>query len=217
MPSAALPPWPVGGDLLAAVDDDTPGRDSDHPVGDEVDVVAADGAEPAGVEQRPLAVGRIGRHALVDEIGAVAELRMDVPRQEPAVLVVDGVDRPFRVGPVGVDLQRREQPVAEVPYQPQPVPAEVEGDVAHQHLRRRADRAGLVGVGEPPLRRTLEDDDPPATPAMAGTSCMALAPVPRMATRRPATSTSLRQRAVCMQGPAKSASPGMSGYAGRLR
>jgi hypothetical protein len=54
-----------------------------------------------------------------------------------------------------------------------------------------------------------------ARPAMAGTSWMALAPVPMTPTRRPSTSSAGSQPAVCVAGPAKSAAPGIAGTTGR--
>ena len=49
---------------------------------------------------------------------------------------------------------------------------------------------------------------------MAGTTWIALQPVPTTATRRPSRSTSWRQRAVWNAGPAKLSSPGMGGIVG---
>ena len=53
-----------------------------------------------------------------------------------------------------------------------------------------------------------------ATLATSGTICAALAPVPTTATRLPARSCSCSQRAEWKQGPAKVASPSMSGNDG---
>ena len=55
-----------------------------------------------------------------------------------------------------------------------------------------------------------------AVPAMAGTICIALAPVPMIATRLPVTSRSAGQRAEWKIGPVKSPSPGRSGTFGRF-
>ena len=52
--------------------------------------------------------------------------------------------------------------------------------------------------------------------AISGTNWMALAPVPRTTTRRPVRSHSWSHRAEWNAVPAKSSSPGTSGYAGRL-
>ena len=49
---------------------------------------------------------------------------------------------------------------------------------------------------------------------IAGTTWIALHPVPTTATRRPASSTSWFQRAVWKAGPAKRSSPGMAGTVG---
>ena len=49
---------------------------------------------------------------------------------------------------------------------------------------------------------------------MAGTTWMALQPVPTTATRRPARSTSWRQRAVWKAGPSKLSRPGSAGTVG---
>ncbi len=57
---------------------------------------------------------------------------------------------------------------------------------------------------------------PSTSPAIAGTTWMALAPVPTMATRRPRRSRSAGQRAVCTTGPAKLSSPGIAGADGSL-
>ena len=53
-------------------------------------------------------------------------------------------------------------------------------------------------------------------PTMAGTICIALAPVPTTATRRPERSRSSGQRAEWKSGPSKRSSPGRSGVVGRL-
>ncbi len=55
-----------------------------------------------------------------------------------------------------------------------------------------------------------------ARPAMAGTSWMALAPVPITPIRLASTDSSESQRAVCKAVPAKLSAPGRAGTLGRL-
>lgn len=46
-----------------------------NPVGDEFDVRFCQGLEPVVVEQDALAIGRIGQHAFLDQVGTVLQLR----------------------------------------------------------------------------------------------------------------------------------------------
>ena len=56
----------------------------------------------------------------------------------------------------------------------------------------------------------------PARSAIAGTICIALAPVPTTATRLPVTSRSAGQRAEWNSGPRNASRPGSAGIFGRL-
>ncbi len=131
--------------------------EADHALGDELDVVATQHAVPPVVEQHPLAEGRVVGGGLLDQVGAVTELLGQVAQVEPAVALVDGVDRAAVVGPRGVDLQRRVDAVVEDPAELRAVPAGVERHVAAQPVHARVDRLEVVLVRRDPLRRALED------------------------------------------------------------
>ena len=170
-------------------------------VGDELDVVAYERRVPVVGEHDPLAAERVSRRDLppqrrvVDRragsacapppsCGTSSQL---VARHAVRAELVEGPDRR------AVELlQRREA---------------LEGAL------------GSLGVGEVhfrdrPARRALVDVDLAAVPAIAGTTWIALQPVPSTATRRPARSTSWRQRAVWNAGPAKESSPAAPGRSG---
>lgn len=102
-------------DLGAVAAAQAVGGDLGDALGDEVDVIAAQGSVPAGVQQHPLDEGRVVRQRLGDEIGVALEFGLDVAGEHAPVPVVGRVDPAFRVLPLRVDLQRRVDPVVEVP------------------------------------------------------------------------------------------------------
>jgi len=137
---------PVGEDNALLVD----GGDL---LGDEVDVVAAQGSEPAVVDEHPLAVGRVGRQHLVQEpVLVTGDLLLQVLDEEAAVPVVDGVDGPVGVFPLGVAAQGGVEFVLVDPHEPEPVPGGVPGNLFHEQPGLRGELAVVVVVGDGPLR-----------------------------------------------------------------
>ena len=127
--------------------------------GHQFDIGAPERLEPAVVDQDALAIGRIVREALGDQVVAAFELLEDVVGHHLAMTVVARIHRALGMRPVGVALQGGQQAVAEAPQQAEPVPGVVERHVLEQPLRLRTDAALVVGVVPCPLRRTLEDGD----------------------------------------------------------
>ncbi len=137
------------------------GRHGGDGVGDQLHVVAGQGAEPAAVVlEGALAQAHVVGYHLGQQVGIVADLVGHPLGEHLTGGVVQGADRLPLVGPVGVDPHGREPTVARRPEEQQPVPAAVEGQVAEGPGRPGGDAVVVVGVGEHPRCAALEDGHP---------------------------------------------------------
>ena len=121
------------------------------------DVGAGQGFVPVVIPQHALAVRRIWRHHLRQQFGVIADLRFDIGRDIVPELLVGGVQRPVRGGPVGVHVQRWVQPIGRRPHQLETVPFRIERDMLQRRHFSRADSSVIVGVRHCPMRRTLKN------------------------------------------------------------
>ena len=144
---------------LAARGVDGPALDPGDLAVDQGDVGLGQRLVPAVVEQHALAERREVRSDLVDEVGPVGQLLLDVADEHLAVALVGRVDRPFRMGPLRVLLERLVHLAVEHPAQPQPVEPLVVGDFAEQEAHRLGHRLVEFGEGGGPLPGALEDGE----------------------------------------------------------
>ena len=128
-------------------------------VGDQFDVRFGQCPEPVVVEQNALAIGRIGRHAFFDQVGAVLQFRQDELRQLLAVPVVALVDGAIGMRPGRILAQERQQPVAIAPEHVEAIPLHVKRQMREQPLRALGDRIGIALHRPRPLRGALIDGD----------------------------------------------------------
>ena len=139
--------------------DDALARKIIDPVGDQFDVRFCQGLEPVVVEQDALAIGRIGRHAFLDQVWTVLQFGVDEIGQLLAMAVVALVDGAIRVRPVRILAQERQQSVAIAPEHVEAVPLHVKRQMREQPLRAFGDRIGIAGDRPRPLRGALIDCD----------------------------------------------------------
>ena len=159
--------------------------------------------------QHPLAERRIVGQRLGDAGPAGRRARSRCTGEEAAVAVVDRVDRALRVSPLGIDLQRRVDPVVEHPQQPEPVPRVVVGHVSISHCRRRRPRRSSLGWAPPTAGSAGRPSGADLARRSPGTICIALGPGADDGDALPVSSTPWCQRAgVDHAGRAKASRPG---------
>ena len=134
-------------------------RETVDRVGDQFDIRLGQRPEPAIVEQDALAVGRVGRHAFLDQVGAILQFGQNEVRQFLAVPVVALVDGAIGMRPGRILAQERQQPVAVTPEHVEAIPLHVKRQMREQPSRAFGDRIGIACDRPRPLRGALIDGD----------------------------------------------------------
>ena len=120
-------------------------------------VVALQGARPdAVVADHPLGARRVVRCDLLEQVGAVAELGLQVLDQHQAHEVVHRAHRFAVRRPFGIDAEVGKPAVAHAPEDPEPVPLAVRRHVRVEPLQAVGDRVVVVGRRPHPRGRALE-------------------------------------------------------------
>ena len=106
-----------------------------HPFIVQGNIVFADSVIPAIIQQNAFAIGRIVGHGFCNEVRSPLQFGFNMCNHFLAMAVINAVHGAFRVRPVGIFFQKRQQPVAITPKHGEAKPSGIKRHMLQQILR----------------------------------------------------------------------------------